>query len=96
MSCILPWGKSHVLKHFFGHSRPTSLQDRGRDSDDEDFRDRDYDVAALASNLSQAFKYGIHSNEDVDDEVSILLLFLPVSVFPFCMSLFCQGIANHL
>ncbi|KAM0827844.1 hypothetical protein ACQ4PT_067920 [Festuca glaucescens] len=51
--------------------RPTSLQDRGRDSDDEDFRDRDYDVAALASNLSQAFKYGIHSNEDVDDEAQV-------------------------
>ncbi|XP_066349419.1 uncharacterized protein [Miscanthus floridulus] len=47
--------------------RPTSLQDRGRDSDDEDFRDRDYDVAALASNLSQAFKYGIYSNEDIDE-----------------------------
>ncbi|XP_062226772.1 uncharacterized protein LOC133925004 isoform X2 [Phragmites australis] len=47
--------------------RPTSLQDRGRDSDDEDFRDRDYDVAALASNLSQAFKYGTYSNEDIDE-----------------------------
>ncbi|AQK46263.1 uncharacterized protein [Zea mays] len=47
--------------------RPTSLQDRGRDSDDEDFRDRDYDVAALASNLSQAFKYGIYSNDDIDE-----------------------------
>ncbi|KAG8043529.1 hypothetical protein GUJ93_ZPchr0458g22329 [Zizania palustris] len=47
--------------------RPTTLQDRGRDSDDEDFRDRDYDVAALASNLSQAFKYGIYSNEDIDE-----------------------------
>ncbi|ONM13793.1 SIT4 phosphatase-associated family protein [Zea mays] len=43
------------------------LQDRGRDSDDEDFRDRDYDVAALASNLSQAFKYGIYSSEDIDE-----------------------------
>jgi hypothetical protein len=96
MSCI-PWGKGHLLKHFFGHSRPTSLQDRGRDSDDEDFRDRDYDVAALASNLSQAFKYGIHSNEDVDDEVSILFLFLfftGVSIF-FVHNHSCQGIANH-
>ena len=49
------------------------MQDRGRDSDDEDFRDRDYDVAALASNLSQAFKYGIYPSEDVD-EVSIFFL----------------------
>jgi hypothetical protein len=60
------------LSCFSGYSRPTSLQDRGRDSDDEDFRDRDYDVAALASNLSQAFKYGIYSNEDID-EVSFSL-----------------------
>lgn len=45
-------------------SRPTSLQDRGKDSDDEDFRDRDYDVAALANNLSQAFRYGIYNNDD--------------------------------
>ncbi|XP_020102860.1 serine/threonine-protein phosphatase 6 regulatory subunit 3-B isoform X2 [Ananas comosus] len=44
--------------------RPTSLQDRGKDSDDEDFRDRDYDVAALANNLSQAFRYGIYNNDD--------------------------------
>uniref|UniRef100_A0A0E0C3X8 Amino acid transporter transmembrane domain-containing protein n=1 Tax=Oryza meridionalis TaxID=40149 RepID=A0A0E0C3X8_9ORYZ len=42
----------HIL---IGHLRPTSLHDRGRDSDDDDFRDRDYDVAALANNLSQAF-----------------------------------------
>uniref|UniRef100_A0A0D9W9L7 Uncharacterized protein n=1 Tax=Leersia perrieri TaxID=77586 RepID=A0A0D9W9L7_9ORYZ len=48
--------------------RPTTLQDRGRDSDDEDFRDRDYDVAALASNLSQASKYGIYSYEDIDED----------------------------
>lgn len=30
-------------------------------------------MAALASNLSQAFKYGIYSNEDID-EVSIIFL----------------------
>ncbi|KAJ4816003.1 Serine/threonine-protein phosphatase 6 regulatory subunit 1 [Rhynchospora pubera] len=47
--------------------RPTSLQDRGRDSDEEDFRDRDYDVAALASNLSQAFRYGIYTDNDIDE-----------------------------
>lgn len=48
--------------------RPTTLQDRTRDSDDDDYQDRDYDVAALANNLSQAFKYGIYSN-DASDEV---------------------------
>ncbi|CAO2179437.1 unnamed protein product [Urochloa humidicola] len=47
--------------------RPTSLHDRGRDSDDDDYRDRDYDVAALANNLSQAFRYGIYSNDDIEE-----------------------------
>ena len=45
--------------------RPTTLQDRTRDSDDDDYQDRDYDVAALANNLSQAFKYGIYSNDAI-------------------------------
>ncbi|CAD6338531.1 unnamed protein product [Miscanthus lutarioriparius] len=49
------------------HHRPTSLHDRGRDSDDDDFRDRDYDVAALANNLSQAFRYGIYNNDDIEE-----------------------------
>ncbi|KAI3824605.1 hypothetical protein L1987_06069 [Smallanthus sonchifolius] len=44
--------------------RPTTLHDRGRDSDDDDYQDRDYDVAALANNLSQAFRYGIYENDD--------------------------------
>lgn len=47
--------------------RPTALQDRTRDSDDDDYQDRDYDVAALANNLSQAFRYGIYSNDDNDE-----------------------------
>lgn len=47
--------------------RPTSLHDRGRDSDDDDFRDRDYDVAALANNLSQAFRYVIYNNDDMEE-----------------------------
>ncbi|KAK1281141.1 hypothetical protein QJS04_geneDACA017730 [Acorus gramineus] len=46
--------------------RPTALQDRTRDSDDEEFRDRDYDVAALANNLSQAFRYSIYSSDDIE------------------------------
>ena len=47
--------------------RPTTLQDRTRDSDDDDYQDRDYDVAALANNLSQAFRYGIYNNDDMDE-----------------------------
>ncbi|GMI77439.1 hypothetical protein like AT1G30470 [Hibiscus trionum] len=46
--------------------RPTTLQDRTRDSDD-DYQDRDYDVTALANNLSQAFRYGIYSNDDTNE-----------------------------
>ncbi|EPS66808.1 hypothetical protein M569_07969, partial [Genlisea aurea] len=47
--------------------RPTTLQDRGRDSDDDDYQDRDYDVAALANNLSQAFRYGIYNNDSIPE-----------------------------
>ncbi|KAL8468626.1 hypothetical protein ACS0TY_031719 [Phlomoides rotata] len=47
--------------------RPTALQDRNRDSDDDEYQDRDYDVAALANNLSQAFRYGIYSNDDIPE-----------------------------
>ncbi|KAK1369045.1 Serine/threonine-protein phosphatase 6 regulatory subunit 2 [Heracleum sosnowskyi] len=47
--------------------RPTALQDRTRDSDDDDYQDRDYDVAALANNLSQAFRYGIYNNDDNEE-----------------------------
>lgn len=50
--------------------RPTALQDRTRDSDEEDVHDRDYDVAALANNLSQAFRYTIYDNND-DAEVNV-------------------------
>uniref|UniRef100_A0A0D9YB19 Uncharacterized protein n=1 Tax=Oryza glumipatula TaxID=40148 RepID=A0A0D9YB19_9ORYZ len=49
------------------YRRPTSLHDRGRDSDDDDFRDMDYDVAALGNNLSQALRYGIYSNDDMEE-----------------------------
>ncbi|RID51203.1 hypothetical protein BRARA_H01884 [Brassica rapa] len=37
------------------------------DSDDDDYHDRDYDVAALANNLSQAFRYGVYNNDDMDE-----------------------------
>ncbi|CDP07106.1 unnamed protein product [Coffea canephora] len=47
--------------------RPTALQDRTRDSDEEDVHDRDYDVAALANNLSQAFRYTIYDNDDAEE-----------------------------
>lgn len=43
------------------------MQDRTRDSDDEEMTDRDYDVAELANNLSQAFRYKIYGNEDAGE-----------------------------
>ncbi|KAI3450571.1 hypothetical protein Pfo_007236 [Paulownia fortunei] len=51
--------------------RPTALQDRTRDSDEEDVHDRDYDVAALANNLSQAFRYSIYDNDDAEGHGSL-------------------------
>ncbi|GKA50953.1 serine/threonine-protein phosphatase 6 regulatory subunit 3-like protein isoform X2, partial [Tanacetum coccineum] len=43
--------------------RPAVYHDQGRDSDN-DYQDRDYDISALANNLSQAFRYGISENDD--------------------------------
>ncbi|XP_061353885.1 uncharacterized protein LOC133298577 isoform X2 [Gastrolobium bilobum] len=54
--------------HRWACGRPTALQDRMRDSDDDDLHDRDYDVAALANNLSQAFIYKIYGKEDNEEE----------------------------
>eukprot|EP00268_Persea_americana_P025306 TRINITY_DN2466_c0_g1_i6.p1 TRINITY_DN2466_c0_g1~~TRINITY_DN2466_c0_g1_i6.p1 ORF type:complete len:584 (-),score=119.25 TRINITY_DN2466_c0_g1_i6:1229-2980(-) len=45
--------------------RPTSLHERTRDSDEDEFQDRDYDVAALANSLSEAFRYSMY--EDVEE-----------------------------
>ncbi|KAF6167859.1 hypothetical protein GIB67_027637 [Kingdonia uniflora] len=54
--------------YHWGCGRPTALQDRTRDSDDDELHDRDYDVAALANNLSQVFRYSMYENDD-DEEV---------------------------
>ncbi|XP_076921871.1 uncharacterized protein LOC143583455 isoform X2 [Bidens hawaiensis] len=50
--------------HRWACGRPSALQDRSRDSDDDD---RDYDVAALANNLSQAFRYSVYDNEESEE-----------------------------
>ena len=62
----------HAYKSNAAYRRPTTLQDRTRDSDEED---RDYDVAALANNLSQAFNYRTYGNDD-NEEVFFWLLVL--------------------
>ncbi|KAJ8768612.1 hypothetical protein K2173_023516 [Erythroxylum novogranatense] len=46
--------------------RPTALQDRTRDSNDDGIHDIDYDVAALANELNQAFRYKIYENEETE------------------------------
>jgi len=46
--------------------RPTLLRDRGRESDEDDFRERDYDLQAVANSLSQAFRYGTYNNDDIE------------------------------
>ncbi|KAG5005819.1 hypothetical protein JHK82_023800 [Glycine max] len=58
---------SRICKSGVTERRPTALHDRNRDSDEDDYQDRDYDVAALANNLSQAFRYGIYNNEDIEE-----------------------------
>ncbi|KAL0407524.1 UNVERIFIED_CONTAM: Serine/threonine-protein phosphatase 6 regulatory subunit [Sesamum latifolium] len=61
--------KRNTLENVFQWAcgRPTTLLDRMRDSDDDEYQDRDYDVAALANNLSQAFQYGICTNDVIDE-----------------------------
>ncbi|CAI9770812.1 unnamed protein product [Fraxinus pennsylvanica] len=51
--------------------RPTALQDRTRESDEDDVHDRDYDVAALANNLSQGFRYNAYDNDDTEGNRSL-------------------------
>ncbi|KAE8732994.1 auxin response factor 18-like [Hibiscus syriacus] len=48
--------------------RPTAFQDRTRDSDEDDLHDRDYDVASLTNNLSQAFNYKIYDKDDNEED----------------------------
>ncbi|CAH8386581.1 unnamed protein product [Eruca vesicaria subsp. sativa] len=55
--------------HRWGCGRPTTVQDRTRDSDEED---KDYDVAALANNLSQAFTNRMYGNDDNEEDHNAL------------------------
>lgn len=66
--CFLLYFLMWYVYDFINYNRrPTALQDRTRDSDDDDYQDRDYDVAALANNLSQAFRYSIYENDDSEE-----------------------------
>uniref|UniRef100_A0A0D6QWY1 Uncharacterized protein n=1 Tax=Araucaria cunninghamii TaxID=56994 RepID=A0A0D6QWY1_ARACU len=45
--------------------RPSTIQERNLDSDEDEFRDRDYDVSAMANNLTEAFRNGMFESEGV-------------------------------
>ncbi|KAI4383801.1 hypothetical protein MLD38_009599 [Melastoma candidum] len=47
--------------------RPSALHDRTEESDEDDLHDKDYDVAVLANNLSQALRYKIYGNDGVEE-----------------------------
>ncbi|XP_013614605.1 PREDICTED: serine/threonine-protein phosphatase 6 regulatory subunit 1 isoform X1 [Brassica oleracea var. oleracea] len=47
--------------------RPTALQDRSRDSDDDEVHDRDYDLAGLANNLNH-FRYNMQENNGAGED----------------------------
>lgn len=61
--------KRNVVENVFQWAcgRPTTVHERTIDSDEDDFRDRDYDVSTMASNLSQVFRYGMFDNEDGEE-----------------------------
>ncbi|XP_020115074.1 serine/threonine-protein phosphatase 6 regulatory subunit 3-like isoform X2 [Ananas comosus] len=44
--------------------RPTMLQERTRDSDDDELHDSDYDITALANNLSEAFRNNVYESDN--------------------------------
>ncbi|KAE8710890.1 serine/threonine-protein phosphatase 6 regulatory subunit 3-like isoform X2 [Hibiscus syriacus] len=52
--------------HGFRVAHIIARQNTGQ-CDEDDIHDRDYDVAALANNLSEAFKYKIYGNDDNGD-----------------------------
>ncbi|KAK1291071.1 hypothetical protein QJS10_CPB18g02107 [Acorus calamus] len=48
--------------------RPTALHERTHDSDEDELRDKDYDVAHLADDMNRAFRYSIYENEDAGED----------------------------
>jgi serine/threonine-protein phosphatase 6 regulatory subunit 3 len=48
--------------------RPTAVQDRPVESDEDDFRDRDYDISTMANNINrEVYRYGMFDNDDADE-----------------------------
>ncbi|KAF8397694.1 hypothetical protein HHK36_016616 [Tetracentron sinense] len=52
---------------YYCKNRPSASQDRTRDSDEDELHDRDYDIAALANNLNQAYRYSMHENDNAEE-----------------------------
>jgi len=49
--------------------RPTAVQDRPVDSDEDDFRDRDYDISTMASNINrEVYRFSERCKDDDDDD----------------------------
>jgi len=51
---IVTKGQQHFMK-------------KNRDNDKDDYQNWDYDVAAIANNLSQVLHYGIYNNDDIEE-----------------------------
>jgi len=50
------------------YRRPTAVQDRPVESDEDDFRDRDYDISTMANNINrEVYRYGMFDNDDADE-----------------------------
>ena len=64
------WAKQASVRHFC--RRPNALQDQLRDNDYEGFRDRDYDLVALANNSDQGFSD--EGNEEVMTSLQDIIL----------------------
>ncbi|KAI5068013.1 hypothetical protein GOP47_0016358 [Adiantum capillus-veneris] len=52
--------------------RPTTVRDRPVDSDEDDFREKDYDISSMVSNSREAFRYGMYDNEDGEEGIGIV------------------------
>lgn len=67
-SVVLPRRNMVENVYQWACGRPTSVQDRPIDSDDDEFRDKDYDISTMASDLTrEVFRYGMFDNEVADE-----------------------------
>lgn len=69
------------------------MQDRTRDSDEDEINDRDYDVTALANNLSQAFRYNSYDSDNADEVRFTIFSYVNFSSISF-VYLFIGGYGN--